>query len=105
MDDVIRELVSRIISAHLFYSRCTCGDLCEAVHHRFGRPIVRSVYSINRIRDKHPLVAGFASVSGPNYDRSDTYTWNSSVCKTRRRSKNLHADNMRGSSSEPSAGV
>ena len=48
---------------------------------------------------------GLCQWSGSKYAKSVTYTWNSSVCKTNRRSSNLHADNMRGSSSEPSTGV
>ena len=34
-----------------------------------------------------------------------TYTWNSSVCNTSNRSRSLHAERMRPSSSEPSAGM
>lgn len=104
--DVIRELIFKMISAYLSLGgRRTRCNLREAVQHRFGRPIIRPVYSIDRIRDKHPLVAMSLSIVESNYDGSGTYTWNSSVCKTKRRSRNLHADNMSGSSSEPSTGV
>lgn len=65
MGDVIRELIFRIILAHLrLYRRRTRSNLREAVHHRFGRPTIRPVYSINRIRNKHPLVAECVSVNG-----------------------------------------
>jgi hypothetical protein len=58
-------------SAHLgISSRRTRSNLSKAVHHRFGRPIIRSVNSINRIRDKHPLVA-WVCVSGWDPNMTD----------------------------------
>lgn len=62
---VIRELISWIISTHLgLCSRGARGNLGKAVHHRFRRPIIRPVNSINRIRNEHPLVAESVLVVG-----------------------------------------